>query len=292
MANTTEKNPEAFETFLSQLTATNRKLDMLTDFKKINEKVKAVELCLNELNCLLGKKCLREMVEYVFKQRPEAFSVLNLLVAVRDSGSIVLDSKLEEVRIDSFFKSADGVMAFLKGTRLEDLFTAGRVKNLVDYVFGVEVGLDSNARKNRGGTAMEERVADIFKENGIPYQSQVESASLPGLAEVFGKDLKCFDFTIRTPCTTYLIETNYYSAGGSKLNEVARAYQTLQNDLRAHPDFTFVWITDGTGWNSAKSKLGEAFMQIEHLYNLTTIGKFVGEVRRELKRGKEFLQIA
>lgn len=154
-----------------------------------------------------------------------------------------------------------------------------QIKNLVDYVFGVEVGLDTNARKNRGGHLMENLIARIFESNGIKYSQEVYYDEFPEIAKALGADKKRFDFVIRTKKKTYLIETNFYSGGGSKLNEVARSYSDLAPKINSVPGFEFVWITDGIGWNYASNKLEEAFAHIPSVYNLTNIHTFIERVK-------------
>lgn len=151
---------------------------------------------------------------------------------------------------------------------------------MVDYVFGVETGLDTNARKNRSGHLMEGQVASILNNAGINYRQEVYSTEYPALS-VLGEDNKRFDFVVETNRCQYLIEVNFYSGGGSKLNEVARAYSELSLKINAVDGFEFVWITDGKGWNSAKNKLEEAFYTIPNIYNLTSIDEFIKQVKEE-----------
>lgn len=148
---------------------------------------------------------------------------------------------------------------------------------MVDYVFGIEVGLDTNARKNRGGTNMEKAVALIFDNASIFYKKEVYSTNFPEI-ESLGEDLKRFDFVVKTTKKTYLVETNYYNGGGSKLNEVARSYSDVAPKINQYPNFEFVWITDGQGWLSAKNKLEEAFSIIPSVYNLKTLHEFVEKI--------------
>jgi type II restriction enzyme len=157
---------------------------------------------------------------------------------------------------------------------LADIFQSRRIKNLVDYVFGIETGLDTNARKNRSGHIMENTVAKILEDNGVTFRQEVYSSEFPELS-VLGTDEKRFDFYIKTPAKKYLIEVNFYSGGGSKLNEVARAYTELAPKVNSVRGFEFVWITDGIGWKSARNKLEEAYNTIPSVYNLTSIESFV-----------------
>ena len=180
--------------------------------------------------------------------------------------------------IHSLFSSVDGVMKFIEGTGLDKVFKNKEVKDLVDYVFGVETGLDTNARKNRSGEITETLVARIFDNAGIKYRQQVSSKEFTAISAVLGADQKVFDFAITTKDKIYLIEVNFYSGGGSKLNEVARSYTDVASKVNGVPGFEFVWITDGEGWISAKNKLEEAFAAIPSIYNLTTINEFISNI--------------
>lgn len=170
-------------------------------------------------------------------------------------------------------------MEYLEGTGLADLFRQKKINDLVDYVFGIETGLDSNARKNRSGHVMEGMVANIFDKNGIEYRQEVYSTEWANLQNVLGDDEKRFDFVIKTTSKTYLIEVNFYSGGGSKLNEVARSYSDIAPKINSVPGFEFVWITDGIGWKSARNKLQEAYNIIPSIYNLTNIKDFLDGIR-------------
>jgi len=181
--------------------------------------------------------------------------------------------------ISDYFKTPKQVSLFLDETSLTRIFQAKQIKNLVDYVFGVEVGLDSNARKNRGGHIMENLVAKILSQHGITFEREVYYTRFPEIVKALGADNKRFDFVIRTPHKIYLIEANFYTGGGSKLNEVARAYSELAPKINAVPGFEFVWITDGIGWHSARNKLEEAFEHIPSVYNLSDIDKFIERIK-------------
>lgn len=277
MAAHTEKE---FKTFMSQLKETNQSLDFFCDFDKINSNVENIRLSLCMLNSLIGSTNLRASVETIWNRDKTAFNVMDILIAVRNEGKKkVLNSLGECVVLDTLFHSIDGVMEFLTDTGLADVFQTQKITNLVDYVFGVETGLDSNARKNRSGHVMEDVVADLFADNGITYRKEVYSSEWSALTQALGEDEKRFDYVVETPNKIYLIEVNFYSGGGSKLNEVARAYSEIAPKINAVDGFEFVWITDGIGWNSAKNKLQEAFYTIPSIYNLTSIEEFVNNVK-------------
>lgn len=269
-----------FDVFLSQLKETNATLGFFTDFSKAYSNVANIAVKLNQLNFLLGKDNLRAAVELIYNENPKAFEVLDVLVAVRKKDKrLVLNEKQQPVLLESYFNDVESICAYIDGTGLGEVFSSKKITNLVDYVFGVEVGLDTNARKNRSGKLMAEAVAKVFDEAGVAYEEEVNSTSFNDLTGL-GKDLKRFDFVIRKKDKTFLIETNFYNEGGSKPNEVARAYSDIAPKINANKKYEFVWITDGHGWLSAKNKLEEAYGIIPRVYNLTTLPFFVEEVKK------------
>lgn len=272
---------ETFNTFLSQLSETNATLDYYVDFDKVNANVKKIAIKLNQLNYLIGKANLKTAVNELYEENPKVFEVLDILIAVRAKDKKkAINKKGEFVLIESYFKNSDLIYEYIIETGLGEVFKNKNITNLVDYVFGVEVGLDTNARKNRGGTNMEKIIANIFISNNIDFEEQVSSKNLPEL-DSLGEDIKRFDFAITTKSKTYLIETNYYNGGGSKLNEVARAYSDLAPKINQYPQYEFIWITDGQGWLSAKNKLEEAFSIIPKVYNLVSIKEFIEIIKSE-----------
>lgn len=269
-----------FDKFMSQLQETNQTLGFFCDFDKISANVDNIKLSLCMLNSMIGTTDLRRSVETIWNRDRSAFSVMDILIAVRSEGKkVVLNSAGDCIVLDRLFTSIDGVLEYLEGTGLADLFRQKKIKDLVDYVFGIETGLDSNARKNRSGHVMEGMVASILTKNNIEYRQEVYSTEWKELQKVLGDDEKRFDFVIQTPKKTYLIEVNFYSGGGSKLNEVARSYSDIAPKINSVPGFEFVWITDGIGWKSAKNKLQEAYSIIPSIYNLTSINEFLQEVK-------------
>lgn len=265
-----------FNKFMSQLKETNQTLDFFCDFEKISQKVEDIKLSLCMLNSLIGAADLRGSVETIWKRDPKAFSVMDILVAVRTCDKKkIIDSVGNCVPLESMFASVDSVLIFLEKTGLGDILQHQKVKDLVDYVFGIETGLDTNARKNRSGSVMENTVSNILTEAGVPFRQEVYSREWKQITEVLGDDEKRFDFVVETASKVYLIEVNFYSDGGSKLNEVARSYSDIAPKINSVEGFEFVWITDGMGWKSAKNKLQEAYGIIPNVYNLTTIYDFI-----------------
>lgn len=252
----------AFDDFLNSMSETNTTLDYFTDFDKVKKNVAQIEIHLNQLNYLLGKDDLKQAVYDLYAECPNAFSILEILIAVRKKEQKKsLDEKGQVVTLNSYFQSADKIIDFLNNTGLADVFRDKNIKNLVDYVFGIEVGLDTNARKNRGGDNMSKAVQLLFDNADIYYKKEVRNTIFTDI-ESLGADVKQFDFVIKTKRKTYVIETNYYNSGGSKLNEVARAYTDVAPKINQYSQYEFVWITDGQGWKTAKNKLQEAYTHI------------------------------
>lgn len=271
-----------FNEFMSQLLVTNTTLDFYCDFDKIYANVRKISLRLTQLNYLLGKEDMEQAIRDIWEENKDAFSVLDILIAVRKGDhKQAFNSQGKIVPIESFFNDVEGIIEYIKETGLQKVFQNKEITNLVDYVFGVETGLDTNARKNRSGHIMEHRIARIFENNQIPFRQEVYSTEFPAISEALGEDKKRFDFVVTTAAKTYLMEVNFYSGGGSKLNEVARSYSDIAPKINAVEGFEFVWVTDGVGWKSARNKLEEAFYIIPRIYNLTTIKEFIEEVKNQ-----------
>ena len=276
-----EKN---FDLFMSQLAETNATLDFYTDFSKIRENVRSIEIKLNTLNYLIGKQDLNAAVKELWDNDKRVFSILDILIATRkEQNKKYLDNMGKPHLIHELLGTYEGVMKFLKETGMAEVLQNKDIKNLVDYVFGVEAGLDTHARKNRSGDITELLLHRILTANGIEHRMEVYSHEFPALQKALGADEKRFDFVIETKRCTYLIEVNFYNGGGSKPNEVARAYRELSPIVNKVDGFEFVWITDGQGWNSARNKLEEAYNEIDRMYNFESLSNFLNEVKSELK---------
>jgi type II restriction enzyme len=272
---------EQFKHFLSQFSETNATLDYFTDFRKIKSNVNKISIKLNQLNYLIGKENLKEAVNELYQENPNVFEVLDILIAIRKNKKAkTFNNNGKIVLLDTYFTSPEGILEYIDETGLSELFRNKDVTNLVDYVFGIEVGLDTNARKNRGGDNMSKAVSLIFDKAGVFYKKEVNNTIFPEIISL-GADVKRFDFVIKTKVKTYLIETNYYNSGGSKLNETARSYSDVAPKINQYPNYEFVWITDGQGWFSAKNKLEEAYRIIPSLYNLITLEDFITKIQKE-----------
>lgn len=276
------KNKLHFDTFLQSLQTSNRTLEFFVDWQKCLKNKNEISISLNHLNFLLGKdkKELKTYIKQLFNEYPKAFNILNILIAVRDRNDLVLDLDGNFYPLNSYFENYEKVYEFICQTGLEQILSNKNIKDLNDFVFGIEVGLDSNARKNRSGKAMENYLSNVFMNAKLDFKEQVNIRGFKDLHQVFGDDIKKFDFVIFGKDKIYFIESNFYASGGSKLNEVARAYQDLAPKFEKFLNYEFIWITDGKGWLSAKNKLQEAYKYVE-IYNLSNIGDFIQKVRNE-----------
>lgn len=270
---------EQFNEFMSQLIETNAPLSFFSDFSKIAANVDIVSMKLNQLNYLVGKNDMEAAIRQLWEENPKVFSVLDILIAVRNKDKKKAIDRNGNIRlIEDFFNTPEDVIEFVEDTGLKLVLQNKQITNLVDYVFGVETGLDTNARKNRSGEIMGNKIAKLFEENNIQFRREVNSTEFEAMS-CLGEDRKRFDFVITTAEKKYLIEVNFYGGSGSKPNEVARSYSELAPKINSVPGFEFVWITDGIGWKSARNKLEEAFYIIPSVYNLTTVTEFIDIVK-------------
>lgn len=245
-----------------------------TDFNKVVEKANKYKVELNILNSLIGSDNIEQEFLKLLKEYPRVLNVIPVLLAKRESEIFAMDS---DGSFNYDFKKSNQTpeqyAAFMRKTGLFDLISKHLVNNLYDYVLGIETGLDSNARKNRGGHLMEDLVEEYIKKTGFEYHKEMRDSEI---LRKYGIDLtkltnngdvtKRFDFVIKTQNYVYGIETNFYNSSGSKLNETARSYKMLAIEANNHPKFRFIWITDGEGWKDADKNLKETFDVLENLY--------------------------
>lgn len=254
-----------------------------TDFKKVYKNVDELKVELNILNSLIGSKNIESDFENLLRKYPEVLRCIPILIAVRKKEIYAMD---EFGEFNYSFKKTnlpiEQYSIFMRKTGLFDLIQNHIITNLVDYVTGVETGLDSNARKNRVGHVMENLVEkyiinagfikdfNYFKEMYISDITKRWNIDLSAISNT-GKTEKRFDFVVKTEDMIYVIETNFYSSGGSKLNETARSYKNIAIESNNIIGLKFVWFTDGKGWESARHNLEETFDIMEHLYNLNDL---------------------
>ena len=275
-----------FNTWLSGFRDSIADYGYYIDFEKVHRNVDKIKVELNILNSLIGSKNIEGDFENLMKKYPEVLKCVPLLLAVRANEIYCQDENGGYLYEFDFGKYPTNSYAyykrykyFMRETGLFDLLENHIVNNLVDYATGVETGLDSNGRKNRGGHLMEDLVESFIQKAGFIkddnyfkeiYIHQITDRWNIELSAISnqGKMEKRFDFVVKIPNMIYGIETNFYGSGGSKLNETARSYKTLAWETEEIKGFTFVWFTDGKGWMSARNNLEETFDVMQHIYNI------------------------
>lgn len=278
-----------FNDWLSKFKASISNYTYYVDFKKIYEQANKYKVELNILNSLIGSKNIESEFQKIIIKYPETLEVIPALLAVRSSEIYVKD-KLDEYlfKFDKLVYSIEDYIKFMRETGLFDLLQNHIINNLYDYLLGVEVGLDSNGRKNRGGHLMENLVESYIVKAGYTkdktyfkemYTSDIEDKWNIDLSILKGeiKATKRWDFVIKTNNQIYVIETNFYATQGSKLNETARSYELIANKVKQIDGLTFIWITDGIGWNNAKLPLNETFNVLDTLYSINDLDNGVLE---------------
>ena len=255
-----------------------------TDFPKVYNNVDSIKVELNLLNSLINSKDIENDFRNLVAKYPEVLKAVPILLAKRGSEVRIVDKgKDKNFNFNKLNYTIDEYVYFMDKTGLFDLLSNHIISDLLDYVKGVEVGLDSNARKNRTGKSMENIVESFIVDAGfikdVNYFKEMRTSEI---RDRFGIDLqlesldeskaeKRFDFVIKSETTVYAIEVNFYSGGGSKLNETARSYKMLAQEASTIPGFKFVWITDGIGWNTARRNLEETFDVLEDIYNINDL---------------------
>lgn len=258
------------------------------DFDKVYRNVNEIKVELNILNSLIGSKNIEDDFKNIIAKYPETLKCIPILLAVRaneiycqdENGGFLYRFNFGKYKPNSHrFKSAEDYVCFMRKTGLFDLLENHIINNLVDYVTGVETGLDSNGRKNRGGHLMEDLVESFIVKAGFEKdKTYFKEMYIHQITEKWGIDLsaisnqgkaeKRFDFVIKTDKIIYGIETNFYASGGSKLNETARSYKQIAQEVATIDGFEFVWFTDGSGWTSARHNLEETFDAMKHIYSI------------------------
>lgn len=267
-----------FNNWLSQFRETIADYKYYINFDKVYSNIADIKDELNLLNSLIGDKDIENSFERIVSKYPNTLRCIPLLLAKREMEIAAMDDEgAYKYRFDSMNYSIEQYKVFMRKTGLFELLENHLISNLVDFALGVETGLDSNGRKNRGGDLMENLVENyIIKSGFIKGRTYFKEMYIHEIEKRFGIDLsaisnqgkmeKRFDFVIVGENTIYGIETNFYASSGSKLNETARSYKTIALETKDLPYFKFVWFTDGKGWNSARYNLQETFDVLDNIY--------------------------
>lgn len=271
-----------FNNLITTFKSSIKTWDYFVNWKKVFANGSNLEITLNKLNYLLGKENLNEEFKKLYSSNPDIVKALPVLLAVRENKLEVFDKVIKNSEFFDFSgteKNPEKYFEFLEKSGLARLFQKDGVKNLVDYVMGVEVGLDSNGRKNRGGSLMEEIVEsfirDLCNKNGFEYLSQARATVIKskwGVDVKVDKSERSFDFAVFNPKNkkVKLFEVNFYNGGGSKLKAVCGEFKSLYTELKEQ-NIDFIWITDGLGWFTTKRPLEETYNHNEYVFNLNML---------------------
>lgn len=269
-----------FSEWLSKFRSSIANYGYYVDFEKVHRNVDGIKIELNILNSLIGSKDIENDFENLVARYPETLKCIPLLLAVREKEIYAIDGDGEfTYNFKKANYSVEQYKIFMRKTGLFDLLEKHIISNLIDYATGVETGLDSNGRKNRGGHLMEDLVESFIVKAGFKKgEGYFKEMYIHEITDKWGIDLsaisnsgkmeKRFDFVIKTDNMIYGIETNFYASGGSKLNETARSYKQLSQEADTIDGFTFVWFTDCQGWTSARHNLEETFDVMENIYSI------------------------
>ncbi len=281
---------DVFDYFINNLKPSILLWSYFVNWEKVFENTRKIEIALNNLNYLIGKEDFDNEFKFLIKQNPEVAKVIPALV-VRDGDNsskfkILVDYKQKKLVYEDYDFSKDNptnddigkYLTFVKESGLKDLIISQKIKNLVDYMIGVEAGLDSNGRKNRSGYCMENIVeffiSDLCKAKGYKYR---KGANAKKIKEIWGFDVpvdkssRIYDFVVNNGKELFIFETNFYSGGGSKLKSTAGEYRNLFDALAGK--YKFIWITDGYGWKTTARPLRETFNHNEYLFSLDMLEK-------------------
>lgn len=271
-----------FKSLVDTFRSSIKTWDYFVNWKKVLDNKDEIEISLNKLNYLLGKDDLKKEFKKLYISNPDIVKAFPILLAVRENEIEVFDKITKNSIFFNFSgneQDSDKYYDFLENAGLVRLFKKDGIKNLVDYVIGVEVGLDSNGRKNRGGTLMEEItekfISEFCEKNGFEYENQARSTSIKskwGIEVKVDKSERSFDFAVYNPKNKKikLFEVNFYNGGGSKLKAVCGEFKSLYDELKKQ-DIDFIWITDGLGWHTTKRPLEETYNYNEYVFNLSML---------------------
>jgi len=280
---------EVFDYIISNLQKSISDWNFFVDWQKVKDNVSKIETELNILNSLLGKDHLDNKFIDLIKEYPKIRKALPILVAIRNSQlkerpilnvkdglNLEVKNYLFDLKKELNSKIEKELLRFFSESGLKDIFKDRSIKNLVDYCLGVEVGMDTNARKNRGGHNMEdlleEYVKNICNKKGYKYLKEANAIKIKkewGFNVPVDKSSRRYDFVVNNGKELFIFETNFYGGGGSKLKSTAGEYRNLYDVLKGK--YKFIWVTDGLGWESAKRPLRETFDYIDYLTSLNVL---------------------
>lgn len=284
-------NDKYIKDFLNSLEQTNIELSDFIDIEKVESIINKIEIQLNALNYILcfDEDTLNKRIKELFKENKSAFKVLPYLIAIskdklKNNTKLNVKQKDKIVSIDEILNTPEGIIDFFNETGINKLIINGKIKNFVDYLTGVEVGLDSNARKNRFGQKNEKHIEKIIFDEFSKYPFVKIDKQLI-LSDFSNNSLlknKRFDFVISNELNNkkVLIETTFYNTGGSKINETSKSFNKINNEIKKYYNNGFLWVADGQGLESVKKYLINNFEDFDFIKNKKN---FIQEIKKKLE---------
>lgn len=282
---------EVFNYFLQNLKPSNTLWTYFVNWEKVYGNINKVEICLNLLNYLIGKENFDDEFKRLIKEQPQIVRILPSLVVSREKKfKILVDFENKQLKYEDYDftikdptdENIEKYLYFVEQSGLKALILSNKIKSLVDYMIGVEAGLDSNARKNRGGTSMEDIVEvfikDICEKKDYRYLKEADAGKIKkefGIEVPVDKSSRRYDYVVKTGEELIIFEVNFYGGGGSKLKSTAGEYRNLYDVLDGK--FKFIWVTDGIGWKTTARPLRETFNHNDHLVSLAMLEKGILE---------------
>jgi type II restriction enzyme len=264
-----------FENLLENLKPTISSYDWFIDYEKVVKKADEFKELLYDLSKLKKSSDFKNDFKTLYQRKTQILNTIPLLLATRHEIITIYDGEFKKYNFKHAENTIDEYYEFITKSGLIDLLIDEEV-DLFSYALGVEVGINTNARKSRTGQDMERLVEKFLVKGKFNYIKQANQKRImsdlgnESYLEYVNSNLnnanKTFDFAVTGKSgKLYLIETNFYSSGGSKLNETSRSYIKLNEDLNKISNIQFIWITDGIGWLTTKGNLKEAYSKINNL---------------------------
>lgn len=263
--------------FLNTLLQSNHTYDFYVNWDKVYDNLKnhVVEISiLNSLNKVPPNEVESKFREIIVKYH-EVVPLLPIILAIRNKKVPIFNVEDKSSKIINFSKNGfdtEEIVEFSIKTSLLNLFN--NIDDLYSYLVGTEVGLDTNARKNRSGHIFEDAVGTLLQEKitnreGFYIVKEDDNVDI--------ERNKRFDYVIyKNNIPRIVFECNFYNSTGSKPIEVAHAYANLQEDIDK-TNLVFIWVTDGFGWKKMLSSLMNAGENIEFIVNYHQLDKLLDD---------------
>ena len=269
---------------------TNHTYDFFVNWVKVTQNRDAFKYEIALLKSLRNSTNAVNDLRNLLSRYPEVAKVVPILLAYRDGLIKVLDALEPDIRYKTFDFSKgkytpneiDQIVEFTEKTGLLGMLC--HIESSTDYLLGVEVGLDSNARKNRSGLFLEKIVGEVIRElvSHNPDVVWIEQKSFKYVESKFNVSIppslvnRKFDNVVINKGRATNIEANFYGGTGSKPGEIVSSYIN-RGEVLSSAGWKFVWLTDGEGWKSMLNPLRVGVEYIDYVINVSLLRKGILE---------------